>query len=129
MLAIHNSERALVGAPPLVWNNTLAAEAKAWAEHLSPTGELYHDLSLDSHAISEGENIVSSTTIGPRLWINEKNDFHGNVANRAAVASGLPTAGHYLQMVWPYTKQVGCAYSSSGHDILVCRYSPGVLSQ
>ncbi len=127
MLAAHNRERAAVGSPPLVWNDTLAAGAKAWAEHLSTTGELYHDISLDS--VHEGENIASNLSNGPNLWINEKNDYHGNVSDRAAVAAALPTSGHYLQMVWPYTKQVGCASSSSGHTILDCRYSPVVLGQ
>ena len=34
ILAVHNRERAAVGVQPLVWNNTLAAGAKAWAENL-----------------------------------------------------------------------------------------------
>ena len=36
ILEIHNRERAEAhpGAPPLVWNNTLAADAKTWAEYL-----------------------------------------------------------------------------------------------
>jgi hypothetical protein len=78
-----------------------------WAEHLSTTGELAHDTSLDSLAVSEGDNIASVLSNGPNLWINEKNDYHGSVSDPAAVAAGLDKAGHYLQMVWPYTKQVG----------------------
>ena len=35
ILAVHNSERAAVGVPPLVWSDTLAASAQAWAEHLA----------------------------------------------------------------------------------------------
>ncbi|MFY9797061.1 MAG: CAP domain-containing protein [Candidatus Nitrosopolaris sp.] len=31
ILEIHNSERAAVSIPPLVWSDELAAEAKTWA--------------------------------------------------------------------------------------------------
>src|SRR6478609_4896636 len=35
ILAVHNSERGAVGVPLRVWNETLAAGAKTWAEHLA----------------------------------------------------------------------------------------------
>ena len=31
VLAVHNRERAAVGVPPLVWSDTLAADAQDWA--------------------------------------------------------------------------------------------------
>src|SRR5215208_762922 len=42
ILAVHNSERAAVGVPPLVWSNSLAAGAQAWAEHIATTGQFVH---------------------------------------------------------------------------------------
>jgi hypothetical protein len=42
ILAVHNSERAAVGVPSLVWSNSLAAGAQAWAEHLATIGKLVH---------------------------------------------------------------------------------------
>ena len=42
ILAVHNDERHAVGVPPLVWNNTLAAGAKAWAESLAAAGKFEH---------------------------------------------------------------------------------------
>ena len=35
ILTLMNRERAAVGVPPLVWNDTAAAHAKAWAEYLA----------------------------------------------------------------------------------------------
>ena len=35
ILAVHNSERAAVRVPPLVWNNSLAAAAQTWPEFRS----------------------------------------------------------------------------------------------
>ena len=53
-LQAHNAKRALHGASPLVWNDTLTQHAQTWADHL---------LSLDSmvHATGtgEGENLAS----------------------------------------------------------------------
>jgi len=106
MLAAHNRERAAVGAQPLVWNDKLAIGAKAWAEHLSPTGELVHD-----YGNVQGENIANNVAYGPREWINEK------------------PGGHYTVMVDPSFTSVGCGFVSYPHDIIVCRYSTGVLSQ
>lgn len=42
ILDIHNRERAAVSVPPLVWNNTLADDAKTYAEHLIATGKFEH---------------------------------------------------------------------------------------
>src|SRR5215472_15234745 len=35
ILKIHNDERAAVKVPDLTWSDTLAADAKKWAEHLA----------------------------------------------------------------------------------------------
>ena len=57
ILAVHNDERHAVGVPPLVWNNTLAAGAKAWAESLAAAGKFEH--STCCGAFKEyGENIA-----------------------------------------------------------------------
>ena len=112
MLTAHNHERHLVGVTnDLVWDKDLAASAKAWAEHLSPAGELVHD-----YGNVEAENIADSLSNGPRLWINEKNDYHGDTC-----ASGKE-CGHYLNMVSPRLSAVGCGTAPNPHDIVVCRY-------
>jgi hypothetical protein len=33
--------------------------------------------------------------------------------------------GHYTQLIWPTTREVGCAVAKGqGNDVLVCRYAP-----
>jgi uncharacterized protein YkwD len=148
VLALHNRERAAVGVTPLMWSDKLAADARPWAEHVVTIGHMVHD-SEHLGTLGEGENIAGygnpwNPKVGPltqgggvNLWIDEKMNWNGGTC-----ASGK-VCGHYTQMVWRDTKEVGCAtaygrgipYSSTalGHvaskpnefmSILVCRYSP-----
>ena len=128
ILSVHNQERAAVGVPPLVWSNDLASGAQTWAQNLATTGEFAHDPNRPSGV---GENIagfnpslgVSAPGEGQSLWVDEKKDYQGGVLTPE---NWYPT-GHYTQMVWKDTKEVGCGTAGGeGHpySILVCRYSP-----
>jgi uncharacterized protein YkwD len=128
ILAVHNQERAAVGVPPLVWSNELASGAQTWAGNLATTGEFAHDPNKPNGV---GENIagfnpsmgVSAPGEGQSLWVDEKKNWSGGVLTPE---NWYPT-GHYTQMVWKDTQEVGCGTGSGdGHpfSILVCRYSP-----
>ena len=55
-------------------------------------------------------------------WVNEKTNWHCGVLTQE---NWYPT-GHYTQVVWRDTKEVGCGIATgSNTDYLVCRYSPG----
>ena len=128
---MHNRERAAVGVPPLVWSNKLAADAKPWAEHLATTPEFGHN-GPELKALGEGENIAgfqldvgpSAPGNGQSLWVDEKENYHGGPISMADFSNGAPPIGHYTQMVWRTTTQVGCATATGGGNpfsILVCR--------
>ena len=53
-LKAHNERRALHGASPLIWDDTLVKHAQVWADHLAVTAKLRHDPDLDE----EGENLA-----------------------------------------------------------------------
>ena len=123
ILAVHNSERAAVGVPPLVWSDTLAASAQAWAEHLATIKEMVHS--------GPGENIAGFDWEGPTapygtsLWVAEKQYWQGGVLTN----ENWYPAGHYTQMVWRNTQEVGCGAAPPGAggpswNTLVCQYSP-----
>jgi uncharacterized protein YkwD len=123
ILEIHNSERAAVGVPPLVWSDSLAASAQAWAEHLATIPEMVHS--------GPGENIAgffvdpTEPTGGTSLWVNEKTLYQGGVLTQE---NWYPT-GHYTQMVWRNTQEVGCGAAPPGTggpawSTLVCQYNP-----
>ena len=145
ILAVHNRERAAVGVPPLVWNDKLAADAKAWADNMAVTHKFVHcgyTPGCDTHG--EGENMQAETfgdtnTYGntpstAKLqdgWVNEKNYYQQWATNSLPKTANWTGwfPGHYNQMVWNTTKEVGCAtgFTQPGflHGVyLICRYSP-----
>ncbi|MGD0865620.1 MAG: CAP domain-containing protein [Rhizomicrobium sp.] len=129
VLAAHNSERARVGDPPLVWSDTLAQHAAVWAQHLAQLGRMEHSaLYLRP---GEGENLwmgtanYFSTDAKIEYWTRERADFrYGEFPD---ISDKLPwnEVAHYTQIVWRDTKTVGCATAVNGKlEVLVCRYGP-----
>jgi hypothetical protein len=129
VLAAHNAERAGLRLPPLSWSPTLAADAARWAAHLSTLPILEHDNSLDV----QGENLWrgSKNAYTPedmvQLWIDEKAAFRNGPFPDVSTSGQWEDVGHYTQVVWRSTAQVGCALTNAGgeDEVLVCRYMEG----
>ena len=122
LLAAHNAARAEVGAAPLSWSARATEQAERWAGVLARRCTLEH-----SQGSGFGENLFLGTLgfydelDGVRAWEEEKRDYRGQPLTRALA----PVVGHYTQMVWPSTRELGCATSSCGNNlILVCNYYP-----
>lgn len=121
-LDAQNSARSDVGSAALVWDADLASEAQAWAEHLVSVGELTH-----SGVSGEGENLYMGYDSTPflsaaNMWIDEKSSYNGE----AISSTNYMTFGHYTQIVWSSTTNVGMgsASDSNGAVYVVARYSP-----
>jgi hypothetical protein len=130
MLAIHNRERALVGSPPLTYNNSLAAKAQTWADHLATTGVLAHSTCCgvfrdygETAAWNPGaEGNATAMAIGAAdAWRSEVSHYHGGPFDLAPQNSYETMYGHYTQMVWKGTTQIGCGYAGA---YTVCQYLP-----
>jgi hypothetical protein len=129
VLATHNEERARLGIGPLSWSPALAANAARWAAHLSTLTVLEHDGSLDL----EGENLWrgSKDAYTPEdmvmLWIDERAAFQNGVFPDVSKSGQWEDVGHYTQVIWRSTAQVGCALTVAGgeDEVLVCRYMEG----
>jgi len=133
ILALHNKERAAVGVPPLTWSNTLAASAQTWADQLLATGNSGHSTCCGAFR-DYGENIASAGPPSDKSqielvqgWVDEKKNY---VPCNPCNYSGT---GHYTQMVWKASTEVGCGFASGpggaykqygGTDVLVCQYTP-----
>jgi pathogenesis-related protein 1 len=134
MLSEHNRVRATPNPtptpalPPLTWSEDAAQKAQAWAdrcrfEHNPNRGNL-------------GENISAATPGGlnnlgvVRNWASEAPNFD---YARNACAPGK-VCGHYTQIVWRNTTQVGCAVKECSQNspfqgftrwnFWVCNYAP-----
>ena len=129
ILRTHNEERARLGIPPLSWSPALANNARQWAAHLATLNVLEHDDSLDV----EGENLWRGTGGGAytpedmvTLWIDERAAFTNGVFPDVSTSGQWEDVGHYTQVIWRNTAQVGCALDQAGDDeVLVCRYMEG----
>ncbi len=115
--------------PPLAWSDKLAQDAAGWAAHLAALGHAEH--SKPDQRAHEGESLWQGTAgaYGPDEmvagWIAEKKDFVYGAFPAVTKAADWHVVGHYTQVVWRNTKELGCARAAAGAwDILVCRYNP-----
>ena len=129
ILQIHNAERRLLDLPELRWNTDLEEQARDWARHLSRRGMLRH---ADYRTLGgTGENLWMGTAgrWSPEAmvsrFIQEKRHYrHGRFPDISRTGN-WSDVGHYSQVVWRETREVGCAIATGhGNDVLVCRYWP-----
>jgi len=135
VLDVHNQERAAVGVQPLTWSDQLAADAQTWAQQVATTGIFDHldkeHTGLTCTGPCYGENIAGfNPSLGPSapgegvsLWVAEKSKY------TPGSPVDLYVNGHYTQMVWQATTELGCATAPPGagglqYSVLLCRYSP-----
>lgn len=129
LLAAQNAERVRLRMKPLVWSAKLADHARKWAQTLAVSDMFEHaPVGADG---GEGEN----------LWTGSKDDYtpeemigslidEGKLFKRRKFPDVSTTGrwedvGHYTQIVWKDTREVGCAIVSNRQsDYLVCRYWP-----
>lgn len=122
-LCVHNEARAAVGVEPLTWSVALAREAEDFAQYLAESGTFEHSES------GYGENLYwySARAENPfeqasKSWFSEISDYR----HCTQWHSNFLEIGHYTQMVWHSTREVGIGYAVSdvGETYVVARYHP-----
>ena len=123
MMKAHNDARRAVRVGPMVWNDRLAAHARAYAVELARTNRFEH--SEDAPGVApEGENLWMGTRgafgfasmIG--AWVDERRMYEDGTGS-------FHETGHYTQIIWRGSTQVGCALAkNASYEFLVCRYNP-----
>ncbi|KAM4697179.1 uncharacterized protein WCC33_015880 [Rhinophrynus dorsalis] len=122
-LKANNVYRSRHGAKPLQLNSRISQEAQKWAEHLLTLKTLKHS------DTSYGENIwaksgsASITVTGQEVadsWYKEEKNYNFSKPGFQS------DTGHFTQMVWKTSKEVGVGLASSGKGmfIVVAQYSP-----
>lgn len=122
-LRAHNRWRAEAGVPNLVWSDAAAASAQQCANQLAASGKLAHTCP----AAGYGENLAGGHATPTEVvddWASEKATcgYRGEAINN----QNFNCVGHYTQIVWRNSKEVGCgaARTADGTSFWVCRYHP-----
>lgn len=130
ILDSQNAERSRVGVMPLSWSPKLAEGARAWAEELARTKTFEHSRP-EADADDLGENLWMGTkgAYSPQQmvdsWIEERSQFKLGLFPAVSTSGNWVDVGHYTQLIWHSSKEVGCAIAANQSDeFLVCRYFP-----
>jgi pathogenesis-related protein 1 len=123
LLDHHNRVRADVSVAPLTWSDQLAQVAAAWGRKLVAKGCVMEH----SKGSGYGENLYMGSADAftmvdaGKSWESEKKHYTGAPLN----GSNWYKSGHYTQMVWRQTTEVGCAkVTCKGSLIVICNYNP-----
>ncbi len=123
LLDYHNRVRADVKVPPLVWSDKLKVVAAAWGQKLVAKGCVMEH----SQGSGYGENLYMGSAEyftmvdAGKSWESEKQYYSGAPLS----GSNWYKSGHYTQMVWRKTTELGCAkVTCKGSLIVICNYNP-----
>lgn len=120
-LHAHNVVRAQLGEQQLKWSDELASEAQWWANVLAERNEFQHEpvrhwgqnLFMIVGGYSSPEQAIAAWAAEATAYNREQNRCTGEMC------------GHYTQMVWRNTREVGCAHAWRGtREVWVCDYFP-----
>lgn len=121
MLEQHNSYRARHNAPPMTWNEELVKTAYTRVR----SGVFAHDPNNPF-----GENIAAGGYSSPLFYVYAfYNEVTTSDYNFATATTNGKEGGHFTQLVWNDSLELGCAYvDNSGIQsypfYLACEYAP-----
>jgi pathogenesis-related protein 1 len=122
MVDAHNAWRKRTGVPPLTWSPQLATYAQEWATKLARENKFEHRKNSpygENLAWAGGQQLSPERVV--TMWGEEVKDY--NYTSNSCKPGKM--CGHYTQVVWRNTKQVGCGMArGNGKEVWVCNYNP-----
>ena len=147
ILKQHNFYRNIAGIKPLKWNNDLEKLASEWATSLKKNRNCKMQHSSTSYRRNAatfsyvGENLhwnfsSRAFTVDPEHgskavdnWYEEIRDYQYSKRGVVCAKRNKKEAiGHFTQVMWDQSTDVGCAYATCGGGtslVVVCNYGPG----
>lgn len=134
LLQYHNKARRDVGVEPVKWSRTLAVFAQRWADEVARTGDLSHRPRKGEWKQEFGENMSwgvggdFGVLTGAERWYDEIKLYEPGTP--IPEDFGAFRAGHYTQMVWKDTTDIGAGKATiqlgekKGWVVIVCNYNP-----
>jgi len=140
LIASHNKVRAKHGLSPLQWSNQLAGYAQQWVNELSNNQDcaMIHRPNYGPFKQRFGENLFWASAeqwsdgivklqqfTAPEIvkaWADEE-AYYDYDTNQCQTGEDC---GHYTQMVWRESRNVGCAIAvcENKAQIWACNYDP-----
>lgn len=118
LLSTHNNKRSLhKDTPSLTWSTELETYAQNYADQYDCSGTLVHSGGPYGENLALGYGIEGSVD----AWYNEIEYYDYNNPGFSE------NAGHFTQVVWKSSTEVGCGIKSCGGvwgDYVICSYKP-----
>ena len=118
LLSAHNNKRSLhKDTPSLTWSTELETYAQNYADQYDCSGTLVHSGGPYGENLALGYGIEGSVD----AWYNEIEYYDYNNPGFSE------NAGHFTQVVWKSSTEVGCGIKSCGGvwgDYVICSYKP-----
>ena len=131
LVQYHNKTRQEVGGGPVRWSPTLAKYAQEWADEIARSGNVRHQTPFrygenlfNAHYSNREVAVIESA----QSWYGEKQFYTPGTPFPADW--GNFQAGHYTQMVWSGTNEIGAGKAViqqgefKGWLVVVCNYNP-----
>jgi len=126
-LDAHNPFREELDIEPLTYSLELEKTAQKWANTIAGKNSLQHSKGRNKigENLAMGTKGVYDTARLIELWTNEKKYFKNNEWPNVSTTGNWKDVGHYSQIVWANTKEVGCAIAENNKNaFMVCHYKP-----
>src|SRR5262249_3765964 len=118
ILGMHNAYRTQHCVPALAWSAELAASAQKWADNCWIGHDSQRGRRIGQNIAWGGDRSAASAV---EAWYKEVDKYN---YSKPGFVTGI---GHFTQMIWKDTKQIGCGVSKcylGTVRLWVCRYAP-----
>lgn len=123
MVYYHNIAREAHGAPPVEWDDDIAAHAKLAADQCASEG-FSHCHCYEYEENQNGAMHTAYESMEPRVAVHHAVRFWYNEVNEPGYSDGMDlnyATAHFTQVVWKGTEKIGAAMSG---QYIMCNYGP-----